>query len=1082
MTSVKVPLTTPVEDLRMAVVRRLSLALLIGLVWSAQSSAQNPVPPTGTITGRVVDATTQQPVADVSVIVEGTRRGAVSGADGTFTIVGVPAGSQTVRARRIGFSGPVQIVVVPTSGSVTVVFPLERQAVSLEDVVTTGYGTQRRVAITGSVATVNADQANVGALANVNGMIEGRAAGVQLTTNSGEPGAGAQITIRGGSSISASNEPLYVIDGVPINNVETENGGMSPSAATPPLPRSPLTLLNPADIASISILKDAAAAIYGTRAANGVVLIETKKGMGAGPSIQYDFYVGSSSAPRHLDIVSGDQYRTYVDQQVAAGVMTATQRAALGTANTNWEKAVLHTGATYNHDLSFAGGSASTQYRASLNYMNQEGIVISSGFKRLQARVNGTHQAMDGRLRLGLNLTGSNVQNDYIPYENSGGFLGGLFLNTIQFNPTKPITVFDTAAKVTRYYETSCLASTAQTMCANTAQDDRNPVALANQIQSFGNSNRVLGNGSVDFDLFNPLTARILVGVDRTDGNRSDYFPLASPAGAGTGGDARQADRTNLSKTLQTVLTFHPELSGNHAFDMLGGYEYNDFSLTEFIAEAQGFLTDALGYNGLSTGSKLITPGSLLQESRLVGFFTKANYSFKDKYFLTGSWRRDGSSRFGVGNKWAVFPAISGSWRLSQESFIPKGPFSELRLRAGWGRLGNPGVPPYASLITLSADANSKYVFGDQAVVGFVPINNANPELKWETTDQTNVALDYGFGNNRFSGSLEYYVKNTHDLLLKVPVPQPAVVSDRLQNIGKMSNKGVEFSLDAQLINQANRNWSAGLVFSSDRNKVIDLGTTPFYITGIMSGQGQSGAPSQRILPGQPLGTFYGPQYIGVCVSNCGPGPDGITGPAGSAAAKDDPKPGQQMFNHYVVDANGVKTLSPNATASPGGDDFVILGNANPKYTLGFRTSGNFGKFDISMLINSQHGQKVLNETALVYETKSNAKNNKGFLAGALTDGVGPLEPSVFSNRFIEDGSFVRLQNVTVGYTFDLPRFTGTARNTRVYLSGDNLLLGTSYTGYDPEVYTDAGLASRGIDYLHYPRARTITGGARVAF
>jgi TonB-linked SusC/RagA family outer membrane protein len=1063
----------------MAVVRRLFLALVVALLWAARSSAQNPVPPTGTITGRVVDAVTQQPVSDVSVVVEGTRRGAVSGPDGTFTIVGVPAGSQTVRARRIGFSAPVQIVAVPTGGSVTVVFPLERQAVSLEDVVTTGYGTQRRVAITGSISTVDADQANVGAVANVNQMIEGRAAGVQLTTNSGEPGAGAQITIRGGSSISATNEPLYVIDGVPVNNVETENAGISPSADTPPLPRSPLNLLNPADIASISILKDAAAAIYGTRAANGVVLIETKKGMGAGPSIQYDVYVGSSSAPRHLDIVTGDQYRTYVDQQVAAGVMTPAQRAALGTANTNWEKAVLHNGATYNHDLSFAGGSASTQYRASLNYMNQQGIVISSGFKRLQARVNGTHQAMDGRLRVGLNLTGSNVKNDYIPYENSGGFLGGLFINTIQFNPTKPITVIDTAnGGVVRYYETSCLASTAQTKCSNTAQDDRNPVALANQIQAFGNSNRVLGNTSADFDLFTPLTARILVGVDRTDGNRSDYFPLASPAGAGFGGRARQAERTNISKTLQTVLTFHPDLTGNHSFDMLGGYEYNDYSLSEFIAEAQGFLTDALGFNGLSTGAKLITPGSLLEESRLVGFFTKANYSFRETYFLTASWRRDGSSRFGIGNKWAVFPAISGSVRLSQLGVIPKGPFSELRLRAGWGRLGNPGVPPYASLIRLSADANSKYVFGDQAVVGFVPVNNANPELKWETTDQTNVALDYGFGNNRFSGSLEYYVKNTHDLLLRVPVPQPAVVSDRLQNIGKMSNKGVEFSLDAQLLNQTNRNWSAGLVFSADKNKVIDLGTTPFYITGIMSGQGQSGAPSQRILPGQPLGTFYGPQYIGVCVSACGPGPDGIPGNADSG----EPKVGQQMFNHYTVDANGVRTLSPNPTSSPGGNDFVILGNANPKYTLGFRTNGNIGKFDISMLVNSQHGQKVLNETALVYETKSNAKNNKGFLAAALTDGVGPLEPSVFSNRFIEDGSFVRLQNVTVGYTFDLPRFTGTARNTRVYLSGDNLLLGTSYTGYDPEVFTDAGLASRGIDYLHYPRARTITGGARVAF
>jgi iron complex outermembrane receptor protein len=298
-----------------------------------------------------------------------------------------------------------------------------------------------------------------------------------------------------------------------------------------------------------------------------------------------------------------------------------------------------------------------------------------------------------------------------------------------------------------------------------------------------------------------------------------------------------------------------------------------------------------------------------------------------------------------------------------------------------------------------------------------------------------------------------------------------------------MSNKGVEFSLDAQVLNPATSNWSAGIVFSSDRNKVIDLGTTPFYATGIMSGQGQSGAPSQRILVGHPLGTFYGPHYVGVCVSNCGPGPDGVsTGPANDPSRADDPKPGQQMFSHYTVDANGKLVLSPNTTATPGGSDLIVLGDANPKWTLGLRTSGNFGRFDFSALINTQHGQKVLNATALVYETKSNALNSKNFLAAALTDGVGPKEPSVFSDRFIEDGSFWRLQNVTIGYTFDLPRFTGTARGSRVYVSGDNLILGTSYTGFDPEVYSYAGLASKGIDYLHYPRPRTITGGIRVAF
>jgi iron complex outermembrane receptor protein len=321
-------------------------------------------------------------------------------------------------------------------------------------------------------------------------MIEGRAAGVQITTNSGEPGAGAQVTIRGGSSISASNEPLYVIDGVPINNTETENAGIG-IGGDPPLPRSPLSLINPADIASISILKDAAAAIYGTRAANGVVLIETKKGQGAGPSIQYDFYAGTQWAPKKLDLVTGDQYRAYVAEQVAAGVMTATQQSLLGTANTDWQKELFQHGTTFNHDLSFAGGSATTQYRASVNYMNQEGIVISSGMKRTQARINGTHQALNGRLRLGANLTGSNINNDYLPFENNGGFEGGVFLNMVQFNPTHPVTVTDPATGITTYYE-----------IGPGAQSDRNPVGLANQIQAVGKTTRILGNGTVDYDIF----------------------------------------------------------------------------------------------------------------------------------------------------------------------------------------------------------------------------------------------------------------------------------------------------------------------------------------------------------------------------------------------------------------------------------------------------------------------------------------------------------------------------------------------------------------------------------------------------
>ena len=1033
----------------MAVARCFFVGLVASLILTVPLSAQAP---TGSIRGKVVDSTSRQPLPDATVSIPGTRRGAVTGEDGTFVITGVPAGPQRVRASRIGHAPQLQTVTV-AAGTTTpeLLFTLQQQVVNLEEVVTTGYGTQRRLAITGSVATIDANTANVGVVTNLDQMIQGRAAGVNMTQNSGEPGAGAQIRIRGGTSISASNEPLYVIDGVPINNVEPEGQGIG-IGGTPPLPRNPLNLLNPSDIASVSILKDAAAtAIYGARAANGVILVETKRGS-TGPSMEYEVYAATSSPYKHLDLVTGDQYRQFVKDQVALGKMTSTQLAGLGTASTDWEQELTRSAMTMNHNLSFSGGSTSTQYRGSLNYMNQEGVVLSNGFKRYQARLNARHQTLDGRLRLALNLTGSQIKNDYLPFENSGGFEGGVFINMVNFNPTFPVTVNDPVTGAPVFFE-----------IGPGSQSVRNPVALADQIQDFGRSTRTLGNASADLDLFSSLTGRVNIGVDRTDGTRQEYFPLANPVGAATNGLANDDNRDNTSLTLQTLLTFHPQISTTTDLEVVGGYEFNSYALNLFGAQAQGFLTDALGFNSLSSGSVLVPPYSYQENSRLVSFFSRANLSLNDKYFLTGVLRRDGSSRFGSGNKWAVFPAISGSWRLSQEEFMRgRSPFSELRLRAGWGKQGNQGVPPYASLIRLAADGGSRYVFGETAVTGFAPISNPNPALKWEETAQTNLAIDYGFLNNRFAGSLEYYIKNTHDLLLTVNVPQPAVAPNRLENVGSLRNKGIEFSMDAQVINSPSTNWTAGLVFSHDNNEVVSLGASSFIITGILSGQGQSGAPSQRIIPGQPLGTFYGPIYAGVNAQ------------------------GQQIFNKYTVtrDSAGrelTRSLS-GTTTTPGGDDLTILGNANPTFSLGLRSNANIGKFDMSFLIHTEHGQKVLNETALVYATKGNALQSKNFLAIALNDGVAITDPSVYSSRWIEDGSFTRLQNITLGYTFDIPRIAGGLKNTRVYVSGDNLLLITGYTGYDPEVFSDAGLASRGIDYLHYPRSRTFTGGVRVAF
>jgi iron complex outermembrane receptor protein len=527
-----------------------------------------------------------------------------------------------------------------------------------------------------------------------------------------------------------------------------------------------------------------------------------------------------------------------------------------------------------------------------------------------------------------------------------------------------------------------------------------------------------------------------------------------------------QSSRDITSRTLQTQLTFRHSITANQDFEWIGGYEFNDYDLAEFKAESRNFVTDALGYNNLGAGSTAITPTSFEEQSRLIGFYSRANWNLGDRFYLTGVWRRDGSTRFGIGNKWAVFPGISGAWRISEESFMKGRPLSELRLRAGWGKQGNPGVPPYASLLVLGPGGNS-YVFGEQAYTGFAPTSNANPNLKWESSAQTNFALDYGFLQNRILGSLEYYVKNTQDLIFNVNVPQPAPVSTRLENVGKLQNKGVEFSLDGTVITRPDLTWSAGFNLSHDKNKVVELGGGRTFLTnGRVSGQGQSDTRSERLLPGEEIGTFYGAQFAGW-------GPKGI-----------------ELFNHYVVTRDPAtnkiltRTLT-GTTVAPSEDDYTVIGHANPKYTLGFHSNATWRAFDFSISVARQSGMQVFNNTALVYSSKANALTNKNFLVAALSDSTNMNQPARYSSRWIEDGSFTRLQNITVGWTFDVPRLGGQFKGARAFLSGDNLLLGTNYTGYDPEVHTDArlgGLAERGTDFLNYPRPRTVTGGIRVRF
>ena len=1059
----------------MRFIRHSASALAFLCLYAIPLTAQN----TGTVKGQVVDSSTKQTLAGVTVQIQGTARSTLTGPDGNYSLADLPAGSVVVRATRIGFGPRQQIVTVSAGGTVEAPFEMSPQASLLEAIVVTGYGTQRREAITGSVSSVDASAANVGVKTNVDQMIQGRAAGVQVIQNNGEPGAGAQILIRGGSSISAHNDPLYVVDGVPINNVATEPDGNG-WTGNPSLARNPLNLLNPADIASITVLKDAAAtAIYGSRASNGVILIETKRGQASvGPSFEYDGYVSTSSPSRHLDVMTGSEYATFVRTQVDSGNLPAARLGDLGVLwktgpnpgdtlrtiyNTNWESALTRSSVTHNHNLAFSGGSEDTHYRASVNYANEQGVTLSSGLERIQGRLSATHADLDNRLRIGLNVTSSRVNNTYLTYENQSGFEGGAFENVAAFNPTRPISYSDSLGF--HYYEVGGTAT-------------RNPVALANQITSIGQSTRTLGNADAELDVVHGLTAKINVGLDHSTGARQEYYPKRNPLGQALGGGlAQQQDLDNATQTLQTLLTYDGQVSGGTSLNVVGGYEYSKFKTNWVLGKGVGFFTDAFSFNSLDAADTR-TSASNATESRLASFFGRANVGFNDRYFFTGVVRYDGSSRFAVGHKWALFPALSGSWNLKQEGFMQGGPFSELRLRAGWGLQGNPGVDPYTSLITLKPGSDATYPWGDNAQSGVIGNSNGNPDLKWEQTSQIDGAVDFGLWNNRISGSIEYYHKNTKDLLLVVNVAQPALATTQLRNVGRLSGHGLELSIDALAISRPGLTWRAGLVFSADRSKVTDLGCTtdstnvkncPFYDSGDISGPGQSNTSAERVMvcdpskagvcPGYALGTFFGPVFLDVDAT------------------------GQQIFFCTAATpgcVNGKTTIRGGGPVSS--KDYRVIGNANPDFTLGFRSQVTWNRFDVSFLIHAAVGQDVFNNTGLIFATKNNALNGKGFLRSALTDPTDLHDPGVYSSRWIESGSFVRLQNITVAYDLNLPWLMRSARSARLYVSADNLVLLTGYSGLDPEVFSGTGLAVRGVDYLVYPHPRTITGGLRLNF
>jgi iron complex outermembrane receptor protein len=993
------------------VVRLCLAALGVAAMFAGQAQAQ-----TGTVAGRVVDAVTREALSDVVVTV--AARTALSDAGGNFTVSGLPAGTQIVRATRVGYGVATDTVSVVAGQTVTVELEMRAVAVALAELVVTGYGEQRAGDITGAVTQVGSESFNTGRVVSPAKLIQSKVAGVQVVDNN-EPGGGLSIRVRGTTSINASSEPLYVIDGVPLGT--SSGGGVSAG-------RDPLNFLNSNDIESITVLRDASsAAIYGANGAAGVVLITTKRGRSDGPHIEYTASVSTSSVTRLPDMLSADQFRTAVTENAPQYVDQ------LGSANTDWFDLVTRTGWGQSHDLAVSGAGENNSWRMSLGYLKEEGVVQRSTVERVSLGANFSQHLFNDRLGLQFNVRGSRNNDEFTP----GGYgIGGVISNAAQFGPTQP--VYDDAS-TTGFYNWP----------GNSLTSADNPVEILNLATSHGTTYRSVGNLSAEWQLpvlGDAFTAHANVGYDVTQVENATFGPSTLHAEQKTGYDGEFAHNNNhqASTVLETYLTYSaPTSMLPGVLEVTGGYSFvksnSDFSSLYL----RGVGTDLLGTNG-TPAATTVTPSSGVNESRLISFFGRVTYNINDRYLLAGSLRRDGSSRFGPDNAWGVFPSVAVAWRLSQEPFLRDvGGLSDLKLRASWAKTGNQSFGDYLQYAAYTyANPQAQVQFGDRWVTPIRP-SAVDPNIKWESTRSTDIGLDWGLSNQRFSGTIDWYDKKTTDMIFTVPVAGAVNNSNFVTtNIGSMRNRGIEASLLAQVLDggQEGLRWSASFTASRNSNEVLSinpaLGADAQILTGGISGG--VGNTVQVLTPGQPVNAFF------LCTQ----------------AYQD----GAPVDGSYIDSTGAVSTASACYRTPRQGPQ--------PDWNLGHSSYFTYGDFDVSFTLRAYLGNHVYNNVASQmgdYRELYAGTSPYNLHASVLETGFS--EARYLSDYYLEDASFLRMDNITLGYSFNI-------RNVgyRAHFTVQNAFTLTGYTGVDPT----AGL--NGIDNNIYPRARTFTGGVTVRF
>jgi TonB-linked SusC/RagA family outer membrane protein len=969
-----------------------------------------------TLGGVVLDKTTGQPIPGVNVNVQGTPGGTSTDFDGKFQLSNVKKGGKII-VSYIGYKTYTTIY----DAQKTLNVALEEDSNVLQEVVVqVGYGSTKKKDVTGAVTRVGADNLNQGALVDPIQGLQGKAAGVAITKQGGDPNKGFDVRIRGAAGFAAGGSPLYVVDGV---------RGVDP------------TTVSPDDIVSYDILKDAAStAVYGADGANGVVFITTKKGKNGRTTIEINSYLATDQVARKQNFISADEYRNFM---AANPSIDFTDNGG----NSDWQDEIYGTGFTKSNSFAISGGSETSNYRGSVSNSNFEGVIKNSGKERTVGRLNLSQKAFDDKLTIDMGLSATKENNNYRNYGENGK--DQVLYQAFQRLPTDPV-----------YNADGSLFETGGTL------NYFNPLHSINKIENTRDAKFLAANLGLDFELAKGLNAKVVTSFLQNDSESTYFEPTYNYVFTGTAespiynGYGKRSYSNWEQGLIEATLTYKKSFADSHNLTLLGGYSYRTTKSDGFNMEANNPTSNTLGSDNFENFETIVLGNlkSYKNERKDIGLFARAMYDFQSKYYVTAMIRRDGSSIFGDNEQWGYFPSVQVAWNIANENFIRDNvsALNLLKFRGSWGVSGNSNLPVDAKDLTVRPSVGPTGVIYNYG-------HNANPDLKWDQNTEINLGVDFGLFNNRVSGSVELYSKKITDMLIQnTNVPKETNLSENIFiNGGEMKNAGIEATLNVKVIDNSNFSWNTTVVYTQNKQDVLALGNDrykyDFIKTGYISGPGLVGVPTQRMQAGYRLGTFYGYEYAGVAN-------------------------GRWLINgndsklHFLDEQNGSE------------DHQKVIGNALPDFEMGWSNYLKYKNWDLSMSFRAVVGNDVYNATNQVFgnpdQIGTRSVNNEALILKDAGINHGAYNALSY---YLEDASFIKLDNINLGYNFVNPSFSKFITKLRLYASMNNVFTLTNYGGADPEVNFSGGKDNKeiffGIDnYNIYPKTRTLTFGVNIAF